>query len=325
MALSPSKPLFVLSLAAATAAIAGFSEPAAAFSLGTANDYNVFVFEDFTGLNSDSWGAIAVGGDANFTNYGIASRKTDTSRPSLVVGGDLSITNGQVYGGDAYYGGTLSTSSTGIPNGQFVQGSVIDFAAEEQFYQDYSLQLSELTATETTTYFNWGGIRLDGSAELNVFDLDGSQFSSTNNFVINAPSGSTVLVNVSGADLVLENFGMQLQGGITQNDILFNFFEADSIETSGLSFQGSALAPSADFSSSSGNFEGTLIARSADPRFNFGSGEFHEYAFSGELPVPTAGYSGAIPEPTTIAGMGLAAALFGWARRKQAGARTPIR
>ncbi|HLO48896.1 MAG TPA: choice-of-anchor A family protein, partial [Kamptonema sp.] len=115
-------------------------------------------------------------------------------------------------------------------------------------------------------------------SDLNVFTLDGSKFSSTNSFSLKAPAGSTVIVNVTGNSISLQNFGMQFSG-VDKKNVVFNFVNATSLTTTNFSFQGSVLAPQASYKFNNGNLEGTLIAASVS-----GTGEFHNYPFSGNLP-----------------------------------------
>jgi choice-of-anchor A domain-containing protein len=292
--------------------LAGGLMPAQAYDLGPATKYNVFVFGDMN-QSSDSEGRVAVGGNATFSNFGIADRLQTTDGPNLVVGGNLNYQGGQVFGGNAVYGGSANIQGAGIPNGSFSQGQAVNFQAAEQELTGLSSTLSKLSPTNSTTYHNWGGIQLDGrNSDMNVFELDGAKFSSTNNFVLNAPAGSTVVVNVKGDNVSLRNFGMQFNG-VSKNNVIFNFVDATNISSTGFSFQGSVLAPKAHYSFNNGNLEGTLIAKSVA-----GNGEFHHYPFQGTLPEPPAstepgtGTSGSQPdtepsnptneEPTTPGG-----------------------
>lgn len=260
--------------------VLGCLNSAFAGTIGAAADFNVFVFGDMN-QSSDSEGRVAVGGNATFTNFGIADRLGSDAGtlPRLVVGGDLTYKGGQVFGGNAVYGGT-GTISAGITGGSFTQGSSpIDFVATKKELSKTSADLDTLAATGTTTYHAWGGIELQGSQSgVNVFTLDGAKFSKTNNFVLKAPAGSTVIVNVKGDKISLQNFEMQFQG-VSKTNVLFNFVGATELSSTNFSFKGSVLAPKADYKFNNGNLEGTLIANSVA-----GTGEFHHYPFAGNLP-----------------------------------------
>ena len=302
-----------------TATIAlSFCSQASAITLGYADGYNVFVFGNMT-QTSDSQGRVAVGGNAILTSFATADRLARSNVPAnpLIVGGNLVYTNGQVFGGNAVYGGTATLTNVGIPDGQFIQGNPVDFAAAQQELTGLSSALGQLNANGTTRVEAWRGIYLTGQdANLNVFTLNGSDLSAARFFEVNAPAGSTVVVNVTGQTITLSNFGMQINGTDKQN-VLYNFVNATSLSSDGFTFQGSVLAPLAQYNFNNGNIEGTLIAASVS-----GNGEFHNYLFAGNLPnlpvsdpqPPTASTS--VPEPTTLAGLGLVAATGVVLRRK---------
>ena len=110
-----------------------------AINLGLANDYNVFVFGNLTMGNTDAEGRVAVGGNATLSNYGVGAGiiplppvNTD---PSFVVGGDVNVTAGSNACGNTVVNPASNVISytMGNPNGQFIVGSPIDFAAAEQY------------------------------------------------------------------------------------------------------------------------------------------------------------------------------------------------
>jgi hypothetical protein len=53
---------------------------AQAISLGTAGDYNVFVFGDYSGSNSDVQGCLAAGGNVSLESYGVGDKLPDNLR-----------------------------------------------------------------------------------------------------------------------------------------------------------------------------------------------------------------------------------------------------
>ncbi|NES94183.1 MAG: choice-of-anchor A family protein [Desertifilum sp. SIO1I2] len=273
-------------LSLTTVAAISFSLPARAASLGIASDYNVFVFGDMN-QSSDSEGRVAVGGNATFTNFGIGDRLPGSNGADtrLVVGGDLKYNGGQIFGGGAVVGGNVTSpvyfncpSTCGV-----TQGSPINFSAAKQELMALSSHLGSLGTTGSTEY-KWGGIHIQGSNnDLNVFTIDGSQFAKSSYLNLSGVGqNSTVVFNVLGSSVNISNFGLNL-GGIDKSKVLFNFVDATSVSTTGFSFQGSVLATQAHYQFNNGNLEGTLVANSVS-----GSGEFHNYKFSGNLPaVPT--------------------------------------
>lgn len=299
---------------AVSLACIGATVPANAAALGPASGYNVFVLGDVNQYNTDIEGKLAAGGNVTLNTFGVGHRLPANSGSVLVAGGHLNLANGEVQHGNAVYGGTANLGAgVNIRDGSLVQGNPIDFAAAGSYLQNLSTYLAGLTPNGTTTVHTWGGIDLNGnSANINLFNLLGSAVSTTNYFGINAPTGSTVVVNVSGQSVSLKNFGFNIQG-VSRQKVLYNFFEATSLDASGISIEGSILAPFANFSFNNGQINGSIIAQSLR-----GNGESHNYGFDGDLPTPTPTPDPkSVPEPGAMAGLGLAATAFLASRRKQ--------
>lgn len=306
----------------ATAALS-LSIPAQAALLGPAQDFNVFVFEDLN-VNADAHGRVAVGGNATLTGFGTASELPAAGAGNtLVVGGDLNYDGGQVFEGDVVVGGNV-ISAPSIRNGTLKSGNPINFAEAEQFYKNYSAQLGNLAANGSVIKEEWGAIKLTGnSLDLNVFELKASDLASATSFNIEFDSNSTVLVNVTGNPFALQNsFQMTLNdnpNGAGADRVLLNFVDATQLSSSNFSWQGSVLAPLADYDPfSNGHINGQLIAKSVTGT----SSEFHIFApnngnssvvFEGDdLPDPEA-----VPEPLTILGSGMALGFGAFFKRQQ--------
>ncbi|OKH38631.1 hypothetical protein NIES2119_08515 [[Phormidium ambiguum] IAM M-71] len=297
----------------------GISSQATAASLGVASDYNVFTLGNYYQERTDVEGKLAVGGNATFTGgFGVGSRLSSGSGNVLVTGGNLTLNNGQVSNGNTVYGGTANVSGVGFPNGTLSQGNPIDFNAAGTYLKDLSSYLSGLTPTANTTVQSWGGINLLGnSSSLNIFNLSGADLSKTNYFELNATNSSTVVVNVSGKDVSMKNFGFNLMNTNRQK-VLYNFYEATSLDISGIGIEGSILAPLANVNFNNGQINGNLIAGSLT-----GTGESHNYLFNGSLPDmpakenPSIPVEQSVPEPSTWLGLGLVSALLGMSRRQR--------
>jgi len=263
-------------------------------SLGIANDYNLFALGNLIQTGGDSEGKVAVGGNA--TGTGTFFNVSNVSPgPGMIVGGNVNLFGGTLNGGLAY-GGSYSNTSFTI-NGSITNSQPIDFLSARADYEARSAYYASSATSAylgNVTYFNWGGTTLTGSnSDLNVFTVDGSKVTST--LSISAPSSSTVIVNVTGTNNEWKNFGFSLSG-VDKTKILYNFYQnTGNLKFSGISVQGSVLAPTASLIGANGNMEGNVIVNNANATGGF---EYHWQKFSGSAPtvVPDAS---PVPEPGT--------------------------
>ncbi|MHC5938384.1 choice-of-anchor A family protein [Nostoc sp.] len=296
----------------------GFSARANAVELGAASDYNVFVLGDISQQYTDIEGKLAAGGNVNFMG-GLGSKLSNNSGNVVVAGKNLTLSNGQVNHGNAVYGGSANVSSNeGFPQGTLSKSNPIDFNEAGKELRGLSQYLATLTPTGKTTVQSWGAINLTGSGTaLNVFNLAGSSVSKANDFQIKGDANSTIVVNISGKDVSLQNFQFNIQGTDKQK-VIYNFYEATNITASGISILGSILAPLANFNFNNGQVNGNVVVASLT-----GNGESHNYLFNGDLPdLPTKYYTKPpthtqVPEPANLPGLGLIAVVFGLFRHKR--------
>ncbi|WP_339376021.1 choice-of-anchor A family protein [Calothrix sp. NIES-2098] len=286
----------------------GFFQTVNAAQLGVASNYNVFALGNVSQQYTDIEGKLAAGGNVNFVG-GIGNKLANNSGNVVVAGQNLTLSNGQVYHGNAVYGGTANVASNvGFPNGSLSKGNPIDFNAAGAELRSLSQYLAGLTPTGNTTVQSWGGINLNGSSTaFNVFNLSGADVSKTNYFEIKGDTNSTVVVNISGTNVSLQNFGFNIIGTNKQK-VIYNFYEATNLTASGISIEGSILAPLANFNFNNGQVNGNVVVASLT-----GNGESHNYLFNGNLPdVPKTSHSQPteVPEPTPLIGLGLIATLL---------------
>ena len=114
-------------------------------ALRAAGAFNVFVLEDFD-TPADVEGKTAAGGSVNLDGFSIGEQ--DPGANALVVGNDMILSNGQVYG-DGWYTGTFASSSVSFVGGAPMWGSPIDFGAAEVTLKDASTALQGLPSTAT--------------------------------------------------------------------------------------------------------------------------------------------------------------------------------
>lgn len=263
-------------------------------NLGAAGQYNMVVFQDAYQHESSSQGNIAVGNNAWFQNFGIAaSLSGDAAR--LVVGGNItSFDSGSIGSnpvdantlGNIYVFGNSNLNLVGYKNLVTGDSGKFDFAASKNYLLEASAYWAALTPNGTAVA-DGGSLTLTGTnSALNIFSVSGTDFSNSTYFVINVPAGSTVLVNVGGTNVLMQNFGSSLTGA-TSNRILYNFYQATFIDIENGSPMGSILAPKADVDFTNGHIEGTLIAKSLGTLATQSNGGAENFQFTGSLPILT--------------------------------------
>jgi choice-of-anchor A domain-containing protein len=319
-------------------------------TLGAASGYNVFVFNNFSEYNTDAQGTMAVGGNfapSNGGSFTIAGGLNNGAGAyDLVVGGNFTMTGNSMGGGDIYVGGNMTWNNPSLPHDAYVAGDFtngtnggstngtiyyggkfssgdalthakdtnisapIDFLSAKTSLASLSTTLAADTPTGSVNH-SYSTYTLTGtSSTLNVFNLTDSSYSGAT-INITAPAGSTVVVNVAGTADSFNGGSINLNG-VRQNDVIFNFSAATSLSLSGIAFNGSILAPNADFTGSWGQINGELIALSAAGTTQLNNEVFNGYlASTGGSGTGTTGQT-ATPEPSTwvMIGSGLLAVAF---------------
>lgn len=247
---------------------------------GLATPFNVFVFDDFTGV-PDVEGKLAAGDDVDLENFSIGFQ--DQGGDALVAG-DVTLLNGMVYG-NVVYSDTASITNVGFgAGGGEVNGSPIDFALAQSELIALSGWYAGLPTNGTTTVTPIDSgvlVELVGTDPgLNVFTLSAGDLSSARSLTITVPDGSAVVVNLTGAVFGPADFDFFLNG-VDASGILFNAPEAQVWDMARLGWQGSLLAPFADVTFDNGQMNGQLVANSVT-----GTGEYHWVPFTYAFPCP---------------------------------------
>jgi choice-of-anchor A domain-containing protein len=309
---------------------------AGSLSLGDALNFNVYVSGNMTQSGGDSWGAVAVGGSATIKNATIAgTNQTNPAGDSLVIGGALSYTQGEigngnvrvgttvtlgssdnsaVNGGTLYYGSTTGNTFPKHPHFNYTNlangGIASDFFSSTNAALTHASSILSQQATNGTVTFQYGTMTLTGThSDIDYFQLSGSQLKQTTNLLIDAPKGATVVVNVDGTTDQFSGAGMTFKG-ISASDLLFNFYQANSLTLSGLALDASLLAPAATLYGSSGQIDGNVMVAGIMATKGF---EYHDSArFLGNLLVAS------IPEPSSLVLVAIGVVIMGgytWRRR----------
>lgn len=291
------KSLQVSVLLVGSVAVWGLTDPASAQIAGDAGGYNVFVFGDgsFMSENTDTMGNLAAGGNVSLMNYSVASGINGTSanpNPArLVVGGTLTAQNGGVganQAGTIYTNSTPTLTSFTATGGVRAQTLISSFPADQTQYTALSNNLAALAANGTTSGL-LAGNTLDftgTSTGLNVFDVSGATLSSSQTINISAPTGSTVLINVTGSSPVNFQNGSVVETGISAASVLYNIASSSVDLVGSKDPMGSILAPLAGVTGGYGSMNGQLITDSYS-----GNTQFDATLFTGNLtavPLPAA-------------------------------------
>ncbi|CZF77470.1 choice-of-anchor A family protein [Grimontia marina] len=239
------------------------------------SEYSALVFENFSSPHSSSSGPLAIGNNATLDGYGINYGSYDFPPEdyALVVGGDLSFANGQVYYGSIITGGDISNVSESVRSslspGSNISGNAdlpINFNDLRNKARRLSLDLSSRKDTGSVIY-QWGGIYLEGdcSSDFHVFNVDGIALERAHTLALSCvPEDATVIVNINGnvndfkplSNISLSDFIPN------RTKTVFNLYEATSLSISGVAIEGLLLAPIADISAPSGSSSVGIIANS---------------------------------------------------------------
>ncbi len=250
--------------------------------LGPAKPYNIFILNNLHQPSCDTQGKVAVARDATLSGYSVGDQLpvSGGTEDVLVVGRDLNFAVGGVYGGNVVYGrnSNLPVSCVSIVDGTVRKDSVINFPAAINYLENLSTSIASYPVNGTST-FQWGEVNMTGDNPfLNVFRISGNQISHCNSVVINVPNGSAVLVNIDST--CINWMGGLVVNGTAISNVLYNFYEADTISMHGIDVTGSILAPFATLLYPAGVVHGQVCVKNM-----YGSGQFNLAPFIGNIPV----------------------------------------
>jgi choice-of-anchor A domain-containing protein len=234
---------------------------------------NLLALGNLTVTGNSVDGAAVVKGNASISNYSINQANTDAfDSYSLVVGGNLSSTQGSIANGNWYADGTYSINGTTVNSP--VRGSdpgVASINSMAARATEVSTALKTVKATGTIGN-QYGGLQIQGiGASVEVFDVTGAMLSSVNwSSLSNIKSDATLIFNVSGSAAGLRD-GMA--GFSTSNNVLFNFYDATQLSISNANIQASVLAPLATVVGSGGDIWGNAIVNNWQANVHIGSGQ----------------------------------------------------
>jgi len=225
-------------------------------------DFNLFVLSGEARSLRDSDGPVAASGNValSFFNLNLSRREP----VGLVSGGTVSLSSGTVFGSTFYrtwYSDGQVTYVDGVRPTAASNPFPIDFTAASTKLNAMSQAIKKYDAISATQYF--GSLAFTGSdPELNVFWVPSTALTGATSYEFRVPSGSNVIVNVTGTNPSFANAGFT-GSGLSANRTLWNFPDATSLSISSIGFVGSILAPKASATLRNGSVTGTIVVANA--------------------------------------------------------------
>lgn len=296
-------------------------------SLGVANLYGEFIEGNDT-HTPDAEGAVAVGGNADFSGgFSVGQELTADQvnalpgKNALVVAGKLTGNNTQVMKGNGVYGSKADGAVVQAHAGTVGQGaSLIDFKAEFAKLRAASTALAAVPQNVGATV-QADGPKLTftgGDAKYNSFTVDAAKLQGAKDIYLKVPAGSVTVINVTGGSydmaaagttgfniwdagknaFLLDDKLQSASGGAIRAKLLWNFPAATKVvKNSAAAWAGTVLAPNAAFDLGSGGpVNGSVIAASLTGK---GGAETHHYPFTGCLPTSPTTPTGEPSTPTS--------------------------
>lgn len=267
---------------------------AASVNAASITDYNVFVAEHFSAAVHVE-GATHVGGNLTSIQMSEFNHKNLTHGNDvygLEVGGTLSGDIKVMHGQDALYG-TKGAGNIDCMRRSNCATSGADLSAKTQ---DLSAQMVALSQSylglaanaDMDLYHNQVNLNYSGADGVAVFHLTATDlFFQNSGISLNAGSAEKVIINVSG-DVNVTN--TNLVGNWDFSNVLWNFYDATTLDFNYMAVKGTVLAPSAAVLNGAG-FDGSLYAQSYT---NNTLREFHGFFWTPDVPTAS------VPEPLSI-------------------------
>jgi len=211
-------------------------------------------------LGGDSYGPVVVGGNLLLTGGSssvitIEARASETPELAVVVLGDIIVEGTLQTIGTVIYAGSLTGSVLVLDNsGSVEKGSLTGsgFPSVDALLKSLSSSWATFSATGNSS-FSWSTITLTcGPSALQVIYLPGSYF--TSGFYLEfmgCSSSQVIIVNVNGTSVTISDGSIDYTG-VNASQVIFNLFEATSLDISNVQAPNILLAPSAAVTASSG-------------------------------------------------------------------------
>ena len=279
------------------------------------SDYSVVVSGDLT-TSSDIEGRTLVGGDFAGSNSSNLALRLQNNVPSslftLQVAGDIQSGNPiNLNAGSIELGGSIGRRVNFNGGGSLVSNPGVSYDAIFSQLDNASSTLANLSSNSTASIPTGqpGPLIFNANPDQNgtaVFSYGGSEIFSNSNvqqIEIDVNSASVIVINVSGTEITW-NSGNKV-GAFTdlavRESVIWNFYEAETIDFQSRNFNGQVLAPNATVTTA-GNIDGSIYARNL-----ITTAEVHLPTFNGTL----------VPEPSSAALLGLAGLALTFRRNRR--------
>jgi choice-of-anchor A domain-containing protein len=214
--------------------------------LGTPFLYGEYAAGSSSVLGETVDGAAAYGGDATVTSSMVGASPASVTAPGGVtmdLGGDTSAVSPTTlaHGHGEYLGSFSGTGNAGTFT--HVASLPISFSAADSDLAAASSNFAALGVTNRPS--GTSTLNLSSSYPgIDVFGLSGHQLSAASHISVHAPPGAVVVVNVGGtAALSLSAQTVTLSGGVSADNLLWNFLRVRSVSFSLETWVGTILQP----------------------------------------------------------------------------------
>jgi choice-of-anchor A domain-containing protein len=260
---------------------------------------NVFTAGNFTANHSDVEGAIVSGGNVAIQGYSVnLNNKAAYGGYAIAAGGNIALENGTISNGMTYAGGTTDLKNAAKTPGTTV--SPVDFAAAAQQFKDIAAGLSSVASTGTVTrLYSANQVTGSGKGGVDVFNINADFFDGGNNWMLSGLSlGQTLIFNISGKQGGFNNGNIGFEP-LNGYNVLFNFFEAESVNVTGII--GSVLAPYATVQNGWGVINGQVIADTWNSSVQVNSNHYFTAVDVKGFELAQNTPPAEVPEPATLA------------------------
>lgn len=253
--------IYFVRLVATNAAGTSASSEIAVRTAAQVLDFNLFTF-GATSLNGGSGsvaGTIGAGGNLVTNRFDLGTG-VQVPADSVLVNGNLTLANGRVTG-NAVYGDTLTQRSgvTFVGGAPIKRAGALEIANTRRYARQVAAAWAALPAGGTTS-FEGGALVLSGNdGDENIFSVRGEQLAQATSLQVNAPAGTTVIVNVDGTTNRLTNLSLRLSG-VDRRHVVFNFYATSSLDITSSTVEGLIWAPDAAITFNAATLNGSLLA-----------------------------------------------------------------